>query len=288
MKPAPTAGPLLGRRAATVLALALLGVVAWIRLDLSVSDVLPDPTRGQTARAFAAAALQPAFDYEGDFVPSGAVPFWRNVVAASARTVVFAAGGMFLALIGGLILGMAASTTWWRTAGALPGWGGRLRPVGLAGARLTIAGLRSVHELLWAVLFLAALGVSPAAGAIAIAIPYAGTLAKVFSEQIDEAPRDAGAALAGLGATGTQQFAAGVLPRAARQMASFAFYQFECSVRAAAVLGFFGFPTLGQKIAASFTNGNYGEVWTYLYALIGLVLVIELWSARLRSGSSTR
>ncbi|QDU68578.1 PhnE/PtxC family ABC transporter permease [Engelhardtia mirabilis] len=282
-----TARPLLGRRSATVLAALGLGVIAWFQLGLTLDDLLPDPARGATARAFATAALHPAFDYQGDFVPAAAPPFWRGVAAAALRTVVFAAGGMFLAVIGGLVLGMLASASWWRTAGAGP-LGGRLRPVGLVAARVTIAGLRSVHELLWAVLFLAALGVSPAAGAIAIAIPYAGTLAKVFSEQVDEVPRDASRAMGALGAGGTLQFTCGLLPRAARQMASFTFYQFECSVRAAAVLGFFGFPTLGQKIAASFANGNYGEVWSYLYALIALVLTIEMWSARLRSGRSVR
>ena len=48
------------------------------------------------------------------------------------------------------------------------------------------------------------------------------------------------------------------------------------------VLGFFGFPTLGYYIAASFENLHYGEVWTYLYTLIALVLVVDVWSGGLR------
>ena len=47
-------------------------------------------------------------------------------------------------------------------------------------------------------------------------------------------------------------------------------------------VGFFGFPTLGYHLAASFENLYYGEVWTYLYVLLVLVLVVDWWSGRLR------
>jgi len=54
---------------------------------------------------------------------------------------------------------------------------------------VVIAAMRSVHELLWAMLFLAAMGLSPATAVVAIAIPYGGTLAKIFSEMVDESPQ---------------------------------------------------------------------------------------------------
>ncbi len=63
---------------------------------------------------------------------------------------------------------------------------------------------------------------------------------------------------------------------------AYTFYRFECALRSAAVLGFFGFPTLGYYLAASFENLHYGEVWTYLYALFGLVVAVDWWSGRLR------
>ena len=53
-------------------------------------------------------------------------------------------------------------------------------------------------------------------------------------------------------------------------------------LRSAAVLGLFGFPTLGLYIRQSFASTSYGEVWTYLYALLGLVLAFEAWSGALR------
>ena len=54
------------------------------------------------------------------------------------------------------------------------------------------------------------------------------------------------------------------------------------AVRSSAVLGFFGFPTLGYSIAQAFENLHYAEVWTYLYMLMALVVGIELWSGALR------
>jgi phosphonate transport system permease protein len=65
-------------------------------------------------------------------------------------------------------------------------------------------------------------------------------------------------------------------------MAAYAFYRFECAVRSSAVLGFFGFETLGYGLELSFENLHFREVWTHLYALIALVLVLETWSASLR------
>ena len=117
---------------------------------------------------------------------------------------------------------------------------------------------------------------------LAIALPYAGTLAKVFSEMVDEAPRESAAALAGAGATPLAAFLFGLLPRALPDLAAYAFYRFECALRSSAVLGFFGFPTLGYYLAASFENLHYGEVWTYLYTLFLLVVAADVWSGALR------
>ena len=49
------------------------------------------------------------------------------------------------------------------------------------------------------------------------------------------------------------------------------------------MLGFFGFPTLGYSIFQAFENLHFGEVWTYLYTLILLVIAVEMWSAALRT-----
>jgi len=122
----------------------------------------------------------------------------------------------------------------------------------------------------------------PASAVIAIAIPYAGTLAKVFSEMLDEAEDGAADALRWSGANSLQIFAFGLLPRALPDMGAYAFYRFECALRSAAILGFFGFPTLGLYIQQSVGELYFREAWTYLYALFALIVLVEWWSGALR------
>jgi len=132
------------------------------------------------------------------------------------------------------------------------------------------------------VLLLAVFGVTPLAAVTALALPYAGILGKVFAELIDEAPRAAAGALHEAGARPAQVFLFALLPGALPDMTAYSLYRFECSLRSAAVLGFFGFPTLGYHLAASFENLYYGEVWTYLYTLLGLVVLVDAWSGAVR------
>jgi len=288
--PLPRAGaartPFTRRRlivAAVVLAAAL---AAWA-LDASLVGLVPQAGGLELVRDFFARALRPAWSYEGE-APAGAAPLWVAALVAARRTLVFAVAGMSLALVFGAVLGFLGSRAWWEHEPA----GGESRlarflrrsvaPAVWSATRVVIVGMRSVHELLWAVLFLAAFGLNNVAAVVALSIPYGGTLAKVFSEMIDEAPRDAAQALRAAGARDLQVFAVGLVPRALPDMCAYAFYRFECAVRSSAILGFFGFPTLGYSISQAFENLHYGEVWTYLYALCALVIGIELWSGALR------
>lgn len=269
----------IGARGGVLAALALLGVVAAAALDLSPARLVPNPGGAALARDFLAAALAPAVSYESARVPAGATPFLWTVALALGRTVVFAAAATSLALAAGLPLGVLASETWWRGSRPAAPW---LATAARVAVRVATALMRSVHELLWAVVLLAAMGLNTAAAVVAIAVPYAGTFAKVFSEMLDEAPRDSAAALHGLGARPALVFLFGLFPRALPDMAAYAFYRFECAVRASAVLGFFGYQTVGYYLRLSFEDVHYREVWTYLYALFLLVVLLEGWSRALR------
>jgi phosphonate transport system permease protein len=276
------------RRGALLVAILALGILAFVQLDLAPSDLVPGAGGAAIAREFFAAALAPAVDYEAEFLPDGAPPFLWRVLVALERTLLFAVAAMSLALVGGLVLGFFASTSSWATECAIGT--GSLRCLARSSgaatiqvlARLVIAGARSVHELLWAIVFLAAFGLGTGSAVIAIAIPYAGVLGKVFSEILDETPDDAPFALRSAGAPPIRAFLFARLARALPDMAAYSFYRFECATRSSAVLGFFGFETLGYYIKASFDNLHYREVWTYLYAMLALVLVLELWSAAVR------
>jgi phosphonate transport system permease protein len=275
--------PARGRALTTSFALAaLLGVAALAaaaRLDLlATAPALWNAEHGLLAR-FALAALTPALDYEGS-VPVGTTPLLLKVLEGLRATLGFALAGLSLALLLGLPLGVLCARSTWRSD-ARGARGAAAHALWLA-SRALAAGLRSVHELLWAALFLAALGASPLAAAVALALPYAGTLAKVCSELLDEADEGAVRALEHAGASRVQSFCAARLPGALPDLVAYAFYRFECALRSAAVLGFFGVPTLGLYIAQAFENQHLRELWTYLYALLLLVLLAERWSGALR------
>ncbi|MEY2785432.1 MAG: hypothetical protein RL277_1642 [Planctomycetota bacterium] len=260
--------------------LGFSGLGALLLLEAPFSALLPQAGGLRIVREFFAAMLEPALEYESP-VPAGTPSILSAALAGARRTLVFAAAGMSLALVLGVTLGFLGSSAWWDEERHTRSAAGLRRAVWLA-ARVLITLMRSVHELLWAVLFLAAFGLNTFGAVIAIAIPYGGTLAKIFSELLEEAPRASARALAQLGAGSVQQFIFGLVPRALPDMSAYAFYRFECAVRSSAVLGFFGFPTLGYSIAQAFENLHYRELWTYLYCLIALVLLLELWSASLR------
>lgn len=233
--------------------------------------------------AFLGTALTPAMTYQADFVPVGTEPLLLKALKAAWHTVLFAGAGLGIALLAGIPLGFVCSTSIWRGVRSRPFLLPFVAIIYLLG-RILITFSRSVHELLWAVLFLAAFGLTKSGAVLAIAIPYAGVFAKVFSDLIDECPSGVSDALHASGATSVQSFIFGRLPQAVPDMAAYTMYRFECAVRSSAVLGFFGIPTLGYYISASFENLYYAEVWTYLYVLFALVVLLDIWSRILRQG----
>ena len=270
---------------AAVLILLAVGAGEAFRYLMRTSGDLSVARGGVSlAGRFLARALSPALTYESQ-VPDWTPPLLLKAVTAAHSTIVFAAAAMSLALVGGAMLAFAGSSAWWADDPAGRGVrkvGRFLRPGVYAASRTVAAFVRSIHELLWAVLLLAAFGLGQLTAVLAIAIPYAGVLGKVFAEMIDEVPRQPAAALRDAGASPLQIFFFGLLPRALPDMAAYAFYRFECAIRSSAVLGFFGFPTLGYYIAASFENLLFGEVWTYLYVLFAIVAAMDWWSGALR------
>ena len=268
-----------GARGLVLLGIAASGVLACAWLGLGPAGLVPRGGGPSLLADFLSAALRPALRHPGP-VPPGTAPLLVQVVQAVGRTLAFALAAMGLSLVLGLPLACLASDAFWsEVARGRSPWLARAVQVA---TRVAIALLRSVHELLWAVVFLAALGLNTAAAVMALTLPFAGTLAKVFSEVIDEAPGRAATALRGLGARSLAVFGLGRLPFALPDGAAYAFYRFECAVRSAAVLGFFGYPTLGYHLNLAFGDVRYEEVWTYLYALLALVLAFEAWSAALR------
>jgi phosphonate transport system permease protein len=77
-------------------------------------------------------------------------------------------------------------------------------------------------------------------------------------------------------------FLFGRLPMAFPDMLSYTFYRFECAIRSAAILSFVGIQGLGYQIQLSLHDLLFNQVWTLMLALMGLVVVVDLWSTRVR------
>ncbi|MCJ2011729.1 PhnE/PtxC family ABC transporter permease [Methylobacterium sp. J-076] len=147
------------------------------------------------------------------------------------------------------------------------------------GVRLACAALRSVHELFWALLLMQVFGLSATTGVLAIALPYAGICAKVYSEIIEEADLSALRVLPpGTGAASA--FAYARLPDVAGRFADYTLYRLECGLRSSLVLGFIGLPTMGFTLESAFRQGRYAEAGALLLVFYGLIGSRRLWVRR--------
>ena len=140
--------PPIGRRSLIVLTLVAMSVVAGLALGLTLEDLTPEEPGKRSLRRFLYGAAHPKLPQQDAVgVIAGAV--WR--------TVVFAAASMGAAVVLALPLALLASEAFWEQTRMGRGRLRFLRPVLSTGVRFLIAGLRSIHELLWAVLLMAAM-----------------------------------------------------------------------------------------------------------------------------------
>ena len=174
---------------------------------------------------------------------------------ALLMTVVFAFGGVSLGAGAGFALAMVF----------------HLRLV-----RVGCAFVRSIHELFWALIFLQVLGLNSLTGLLAIALPYAGTFAKVFAEILEESDQTSLKALPADTSTVSAFFFAR-LPGAWSHLRGYSGYRMECGLRSSAVLGFVGLPTLGFHLESYFAQGAYSQAAALLILFYLLIASLRYW-----------
>ncbi|MDX8403572.1 MAG: phosphonate ABC transporter, permease protein PhnE [Mariprofundaceae bacterium] len=157
----------------------------------------------------------------------------------------------------------------------------RIAPYFLSRGLLNL--LRSIPELVWALIFVRAVGLGPLPGVLALGIAYTGMLGKLYSEIFDSVDARPIEALHSTGASKTKIVFYGYLPLALPDLISYTLYRWECGIRAAVVLGFVGAGGIGQEVELSMRMFNYHEVSTLiiiLCLLVGMVDVISGWVRR--------
>ena len=249
------------RRFLTIL---LLGVLAWSLYNVNWNEPIIHTGGGSALLDLLRTLLTP------ELSPS----FLKVAIKASWLTLVYAVAGISLAILIGFPLGVVAS-------GVLVRPGAKRRAI-MIGTRFFLAVIRSVHELVWAWFLVVAIGLSPMAGILGLAIPYGGILGRIYADILNDVRQEPLRALRGAGASEGKILLYGRLPMALPEMLSYTFYRFECAIRAAAILGFVGIGGLGLQIQLSLNDLLFGEVWTLLFFLIALVMAVDIWSSTLR------
>ena len=269
--------PLLGKRRSLLLWITLITLICGALIGLKPDSLINGNFK--LASDFFKASLSPAIEYENPV--TGAEPFLKTVFNSLIATLKFAILAMSVSIPLGAVLAFFSTTAWWPDNLSSKVYTMILRTLYIA-ARLWIAFARSIHELIWGILFITAIGLSTEAAIIAVTIPFSGILAKIYAEIFEEHTKEVQNMFRSIGAGYFTSFVLGILPLAFPDLVSYTFYRLECAFRTAAVFGFVGIETIGYRIKLSSDEFHYHEVWTYLYVLFFTVAIIEWWGAKIR------
>lgn len=141
---------------------------------------------------------------------------------------------------------------------------------------------RAINELVFAVLFVVAVGLGPFAGVMALFIHTTGVLAKLFSEAVETIDPRPVEGIRATGANKLQEVVFGVIPQVLPLWISFSLYRFESNVRSATVLGLVGAGGIGQVLFESIRGFYYAETATILIVVVVTVTLVDLLSQQLR------
>ena len=217
----------------------------------------------------------------GFLTPSLEPEFLLMVLEQTWQTVAIATAGLALALLGAIPATLIITE---RLSISRLGTGRMRMPAAVLRqlVRQLLIVLRSVPELVWALLFVRIVGLGPTAGVLAIAISYSGMLGKVYAEILESSDARATGALLANGASRMGALLYGALPESSSELVSYTVYRWECAIRGSAVMGFVGAGGLGQRMQESVNNMNGGEVSTMLIMFVLLVALADAVSRMLR------
>ena len=204
------------------------------------------------------------------FPPDLSPAFVAKTAYGAIQTLAVSALGTLLAVVAGAALALPAS--------------GRLGPTLRPAARLILNLLRSVPELVWAVLMVLAAGLGPFAGVLALALHTSGVFGRLFGETLENATREPEHALRISGSGVVAAFMYGSLPLVLPQWLAYTLYRWEMNIRMAAVLGFVGAGGLGQMLYFHLSLFQQPQAATVLIAMCVLTIAVDALSSRWRRG----
>jgi phosphonate transport system permease protein len=196
-------------------------------------------------------------------------PPLRLAVTAVAVTLQISLLGTALGAVGALLLGLLAAEN------LTPHW--LHHPL-----KIFLALVRTLPIILLAVLFVAAIGLGPLPGVLAVAVHSLGMLGKLYAEEVETADAGVWEALDGAGASWLQKIRYAIWPQCSRQLLSHTLFRFEMNLRESAVLGLVGVAGLGLWIENYRRAFDYHSVATLVLVTMLVVIVVDQATFRIR------
>jgi phosphonate transport system permease protein len=164
----------------------------------------------------------------------------------------------------------------------MQGWRQILRLIPYLCAKSLLNFLRTIPEMVWALIFVFLVGLGPFPGVLALGVHTGGVLGKLFGEVLEDVDPQPIEALQGTGASRLQILFYGIVPQVLPQFISYTLYRWEVNIRVAAVLGFVGAGGLGQRIYIAISLFFENQLLTLIIAIYILVTLVDYLSAYLR------
>jgi len=269
----------LGALGVRLLGLGAWGAAVWAAgwfLELPLGELFSLESL-RNLRAFALGLFPPEVD--GAFVARLVPAVWETLAVSILGTAIAAGAGLVLAYPAARRLHASFESDSPGKAGRVQRWTAEAWAWFARG----LANLgRTLPELLWALVFIFAVGLGPFAGALALGVHTSGVLARLYAEALEEVPIGPLVALRGAGARAFPATVMAVLPQAFPQLVAYTLYRWEVNIRASAVLGVVGAGGLGQQLHLSLGLFQYHRVCTLIAVLLVLVTAVDLLSAWLR------
>lgn len=141
---------------------------------------------------------------------------------------------------------------------------------------------RAINEIVFALLFVVAVGLGPLAGVLALAIHNIGIVAKLFSEAVEAIDPRPVEGIRATGATRLQEVIFGIVPQVMPLWSSYTLYRFETNVRSATVLGIVGAGGIGQSLYENIRSFQYSDTGAIILIVIATIVIVDLISALIR------
>lgn len=194
---------------------------------------------------------------------------WRMYIEEIWITIQIAIWGTVLAIVISIPFGILSSEN------IVPWW--VYQPV-----RRLMDAARAINEMVFAMLFVVAVGLGPFAGVLALFIHTTGVLAKLFSEAVEAIDPQPVEGIRATGASALQEVIFGVIPQVLPLWISYSLYRFESNVRSATVLGIVGAGGIGMVLWENIRGFYYAETAAVMILIIISVSLLDMLSQRLR------